>query len=87
MKRVNVADAKAHLSAYLREVKQGETVVICERNVPIAELRSLDPSSHKKRVLGRYDGLAPYDESVLKPMSDAEVAELENSLANPLSRL
>ena len=39
--RINVADAKAHLSQYLRRVKAGETIVICERNVPIAEIRPL----------------------------------------------
>ena len=39
MMRVNIADAKTHLSRYLRRVKQGEVVVLCRRNVPVAEIR------------------------------------------------
>ena len=41
MMRVNIADAKTHLSRYLRRVKQGEVVVLCRRNVPVAEIRPL----------------------------------------------
>jgi len=43
MKRVNIAEAKAGLSRLLRKVRAGESVTICDRNVPIAELRPLGP--------------------------------------------
>ena len=49
--RINVADAKAHLSKYLRRVKAGETIVICERNVPIAEIRPLGGGRPHERSL------------------------------------
>jgi prevent-host-death family protein len=39
--RVNIAEAKAKLSQYVRQVKNGETILLCERNVPVAELRPL----------------------------------------------
>ena len=39
MIRVNIAEAKTHLSRYLKRVEQGETVVLCRRNVAIAEIR------------------------------------------------
>ena len=41
MIKVNVAEAKARFSAYLESVETGETVVVCRRNVPIAEIRSI----------------------------------------------
>jgi prevent-host-death family protein len=37
--KINVHEAKANLSRYLEQVERGETVTICRRNVPVAELR------------------------------------------------
>lgn len=42
MTSVNIHEFKAHLSAYAREVKNGGTVIVCDRNVPFAELRPLE---------------------------------------------
>jgi antitoxin (DNA-binding transcriptional repressor) of toxin-antitoxin stability system len=87
MKRVNIADAKAHLSEYMRDVKRGETIIICERNVPIAEMKAYDPAQEvpRKRILGRWDGLMEIDDSVFAPMTDEEVAEFEDAPTNPLN--
>ena len=41
----NVNDVKVHLSEYLHAVESGEAVVLCRRNVPIAEVRALLPKS------------------------------------------
>lgn len=41
MIRINVTEAKTHLSRYLRRVEQGETIVLCRRNEPVAEVRPL----------------------------------------------
>ena len=38
MKRAMVSDLKAHLSAYLAEVRRGESVLVCDRTTPIARL-------------------------------------------------
>ncbi len=38
MKRVKVSEVKARLSAYLAEVKRGETITVCERQTAIARL-------------------------------------------------
>jgi len=35
----NIAAAKARLSAYLKRVESGETVILARRNQPVAELR------------------------------------------------
>ena len=42
---LNINEAKAHLSKYLHAVETGETVVLCRRNVPIAEIRLLPPKA------------------------------------------
>ena len=34
MIKVNIAEAKTHLSRYVERVMAGETVVLCKRNVP-----------------------------------------------------
>jgi prevent-host-death family protein len=51
MLRVNIAQAKARLSELMRRVKAGETVVISERNVPVAELRPLQSEAVQHRSL------------------------------------
>lgn len=50
--QVNIQDAKTHLSRYLEAVLAGEVVVICRRNVPIAELRGLPTRPKKRRPVG-----------------------------------
>lgn len=52
MIRVNIAEAKTHLSHYLESVEKGETVVLCRRNVPIAEIRPLPPAPKEPRPVG-----------------------------------
>jgi len=38
MKRAMVSEVKAHLSAYLADVRRGETIEICDRRTPVARL-------------------------------------------------
>lgn len=58
MLEVNIADFKAHLSEYARRVKSGETVVLCERNKPIAELRPIAKTKRKTRPEpGQFGGM------------------------------
>ncbi len=49
---INVAEAKARLSHYLQSVQRGETVVVCRRNVPIAEIRPLPRRPRRERPVG-----------------------------------
>ena len=42
MRRVMTADLKAHLSAYLAAVRAGETIIVCDRNTPVARLEPID---------------------------------------------
>lgn len=56
MIKINVNEAKTHLSHYLEEVEQGETILLCRRNQPIAEIRPLAASRHKQRAIGLAKG-------------------------------
>lgn len=38
MRTVNIADLKARLSAHIRYVREGEEVLVCERNKPVARI-------------------------------------------------
>ena len=52
MIEVNIHEAKTHLSRYLEQVEKGEIVVLCRRNVPIAEIRSIPPFPTEPRPIG-----------------------------------
>ena len=57
MSQFNVNEAKARLSKYTKLIKAGETVVLCERNKPFAEIRPLDRKGSKLRVFGLSKGI------------------------------
>ena len=77
MIRANVAEVKARLSHFLRVAKSGETVVICERNVPVAELVAVKKPidrALRESAFGMYKNVmtdAELDEA-LRPMTDEE---------------
>jgi antitoxin (DNA-binding transcriptional repressor) of toxin-antitoxin stability system len=52
MLELNINEVKTHLSSTLARVEKGETVIICKRNKPIAEIRPLQQKTSKKRPLG-----------------------------------
>ena len=56
MIRLNIHEAKTHLSQYLEEVARGETIILCKRNIPIAEIRPIRPRREHKRPIGLAKG-------------------------------
>ena len=52
MIRLNIHEAKTHLSAHLKRLEKGETILLCKRNRPIAEIRPLPPERKKPRPIG-----------------------------------
>jgi prevent-host-death family protein len=49
---ININEIKTHFSSYLAKVSKGETLIICKRNVPIAEIKPIAPVPKKKRPVG-----------------------------------
>ena len=56
VKQVNMHDAKTNLSRYLAELTPGEALVLCNRNQPVAELRSLRKKAVRKPRIGAAKG-------------------------------
>lgn len=52
MINMNINEAKAHLSEALKKVAKGETVVLCKRNKPVAEILPVRERLRKKRPIG-----------------------------------
>jgi len=52
MQQLNINEVKTHLSGILARVEKGESVIICKRNKPIAELKPIQKQQRKKRPLG-----------------------------------
>ena len=48
MIKVNIHEAKTHLSKYLALIEKGETVIFCRRNIPIAEVRPIKKKRKKR---------------------------------------
>ena len=74
---INIHEAKTQLSKYLAELKPGERIVICKRNVPIAELRALPSSNSKPRPIGRAKGTFTVPKSFFEPLPESVVGEFE----------
>ncbi len=49
-------DAKTNLSRYLAQLRDGESIVVCRRNVPVAEIRPLRPQRRQLAEPGRWKG-------------------------------
>ncbi len=68
MIRLNVHEAKTHLSQYLDRVAKGETIVLCKRNKPVAEIRRLPPARKTKRPIGLAKKQVKVSSSFFKPL-------------------
>ncbi|MBN2700042.1 MAG: type II toxin-antitoxin system Phd/YefM family antitoxin [Methylothermaceae bacterium] len=67
---VNVHEAKARLSEILAKVESGETVVVCRRNQPIAEIRSLAPRLKTPRPIGLAKGQFHVPDAFFEPLPE-----------------
>lgn len=56
MIKLNIHEAKTHLSRYLEDLANGEIIVLCKRNVPVAEIRAIRPRDKHQRPTGLAKG-------------------------------
>jgi antitoxin (DNA-binding transcriptional repressor) of toxin-antitoxin stability system len=77
VKRINIHEAKTHLSRHLAKLKPGEVIVICKNNEPIAELRKLPKQLDRQRPWGIDRGLFVVPDDFNAPMSEEELADWE----------
>lgn len=74
MIQLNVHEAKTHLSRYLAHLEQGETIVICRRNRPVAEIRPISQKSTGPRPIGLAKGVFSVPDSFFDELPDETVA-------------
>jgi antitoxin (DNA-binding transcriptional repressor) of toxin-antitoxin stability system len=74
MIRINIHEAKTHLSRYLPNLEAGETIVLCKRNVPIAEIRPIRPRRREPRETGFMSGRFDIPDAFFEPLP-AAIAE------------
>jgi len=86
MKMVNIHEAKARLSEFLDAVEQGEHVVICRRNQPVAELRKLAAARTSPRALGMAKGRISVPDAFFEPLPDDVLASFYQSPSGPGER-
>lgn len=73
MIRINIHEAKTHLSRYLLRLKADDRILICRRNVPIAELRALPSESRTSRPFGLAKGLFEVPDDFNSPLPEDEI--------------
>jgi antitoxin (DNA-binding transcriptional repressor) of toxin-antitoxin stability system len=87
MTRVNIQEAKTHLSRYIDRVIQGDVIIVCRHNQPVAELRAVQTSPERReRVAGLLAGQVHWEPDAFAPMTDDELAEFDRAPIFPQPR-
>ena len=75
MFKVNVYEIKAKLSEYLDRAANGERIVICRHNKPVAELRAVEEVRADPRPVGPLTGRPAFDvpSSFFDPLPDEDM--------------
>ncbi|MBN1419498.1 MAG: type II toxin-antitoxin system Phd/YefM family antitoxin [Planctomycetes bacterium] len=77
MIRINIHEAKTHLSKYLARVEKGEAIVLCKRNVPIAEIRPIPRPGARKRPVGFMKGRFTVPAAFFEPLPEETLRAFE----------
>jgi prevent-host-death family protein len=73
MIRINIHEAKVHFSKYIARVRKGETIVLCSRNEPIAEIRPLPSKPKRRRPVGLAKGRFKVPPEFFEPLPEEEL--------------
>jgi len=71
--RVGTRELKSRLSAYLRKVKSGQTIIVTERGVAIGQIIPLKSSLEERLQLVVQAGIAEWDGGKIAPYRPAAV--------------
>jgi prevent-host-death family protein len=81
---VGVRDLKARLSEYLRQVKQGHTVVITEHGRPVGRLLPADQSLEERLKFLRDAGGVAWNGRKLEPIRPVAVNQSDRQVSDIL---
>ena len=80
MIKVNIQEAKTHLSRYLDQVENGDVVVVCRHNKPVAELRAVQGAPvQATRIAGLLKGRMHWEPHAFNEMTAEELAEFDRA--------
>ena len=72
MPKINLHEAKARLGHYVARARAGETVIVCERNRPVAELRGLPDEPQGGLRIGVLEGMFEVPDDFDAPLQEFE---------------
>ena len=68
MIKLSIREAKTHLSRYLERLARGESIILCKRNIPIAEIRRISKPRTAKRPVGLAKGKFKLSRQFFEPL-------------------
>ena len=80
MKEVKIAELKAHLSSHLAAVRKGESIIVCDRSTPVAQLTPIRQVHDDDLVLEEAAD-APSEARKIKPLKRLKKVDVDRVLA------
>ena len=76
---LNIHEAKTHLSEYLENIARGESILLCKRNKPLAEIRPIRAVRLEPRPVGLAKGLFSVPPEFFEPLPDEIMSHFTKS--------
>ncbi len=76
---LNMHEAKTHLSQHVAKLKQGDRIILCRRNRPVAEILPIAEPASQPRPIGLGKGLAEVPKSFFDPLPDDILARFNGT--------
>ena len=76
MERVSISELKDQLSAYLKKVREGQTVVVTDRNKPVAQLTPIPNSENESERIERLVAMGVLSRPKNPPLSIEEIRRM-----------
>ena len=79
MIKLNIHEAKTHLSLCLAKLKVGDRILLCRHNHPIAEITLLPQTEARTRQIGLAKGRFTVPRSFFEPLTDDVLQAFDSS--------
>lgn len=79
MIKLNIHEAKTHLSKYLAKLKAGDRIVLWRRNRPVAEITPLPDAPARPRSIELAKGQVVIPRSFFKPLPEETLQAFEGT--------
>ena len=77
-KKLNIQEAQTNLSKHLAGLQEGDRIILCRGNEPVAEMLPLADRSTEPRPMGLGRGLAEVPDSFFDPLPDYILDDFES---------